>query len=60
MHRHWSVRHRSAGKVSYALVAEADSKDWLAVLFQDCFAESEIAPPFRAARSGRQDDRIKI
>ncbi len=60
MHRLRGVRHGPPREVSYALVAEADPEDWLAVLLQDGFAESEIAPPFRAARSGGEDDCVKI
>ena len=60
MHRLRGVRHGPPKEVSNALVAEADPENRFAVLLQDCFAESKVAPAFRAARAGGEDDRVKI
>ncbi len=60
VHRRRSVLHGSPGEVSDPLVTEADPEDRLVKLPQDRLAEPEIPLPFRAARSGGEDDRIKI
>ena len=49
-----------AREVPDALVAEADAEDRLAELLQDRLAKPEVAPPFRPARPGREDDGVEV